>query len=63
MSAMVSPMHPNRTRSWLSEYIRFQSRYGYEPIMLTLCAIGTLVTAVLLWWMLFPENFALIFRL
>ncbi len=55
-------MHPNRTRSWLAEYIRFQSRYGYEPIVLTLSVLAVLTTGIVLWWLLAPENFTHIFR-
>lgn len=55
-------MHPNRSRSWLAEYLRYQSRFGYEPLVLTFGALATLATAVTLWWLLAPENFALLFR-
>ena len=56
-------MHPDRSRSWLAEYIRFQSRYGYEPFVLLFSGIALLATGVAMWWLLAPESFFHIFRL
>ena len=54
-------MHPNRSGSWLSEYIRFQSRYGYEPFVLTVSILALVGTAIVLWWLLAPESFFHVF--
>lgn len=58
-NAWYVPMHPNRSRSWLGEYIRFQSRYGYEPFMLTLAGLAVVGTGLGMWWLLAPGSFPL----
>lgn len=50
-------MHPNRSRSWLGEYLRFQSRYGYEPLVLFFSGAALLGTGILMWWLLAPDSF------
>lgn len=50
-------MHPHRSRSWLGEYIRFQSRYGYEPIVLSLAVLAVIATGMAMWWLLAPGSF------
>lgn len=55
-------MHPNRSRSWLGEYIRFQSRYGYEPLVLIFGFLAVLATAVGMCWLLAPDTFSQFFQ-
>ncbi|HRJ71015.1 MAG TPA: hypothetical protein PLS03_02255 [Terrimicrobiaceae bacterium] len=41
-------------RSRLIQYLRYQSRYGYEPFVLTFGVLAVIVTGVLMWLLLAP---------
>lgn len=47
-------MSTPQQRSRLIQYLRYQSRYGYEPFVLAFGALAVIVTGVLMWLLLAP---------
>ncbi len=47
-------MNSPNVRSRLLQYLRYQSRYGYEPFVLTFGALAVIVTGIVMWLLLAP---------